>query len=211
MRPRLAGALLAALLPGCAGQGDAPASTPAQDAVRPPDPRPEQPVELPTSRAAPAVAEDAGIYTSIAASRCTVEELGDELGSTSSTCQGLPPYRLVVTDSDARQGLEVVHGEGPPQSLQLGTRVSGAFSDLGEIVEWRRDAAGAPSALIVRFNAYDQPEKPNRATSFLVVARLADRGSCVVNVLAPGPQQNRQAREAADAAASAPCLPVHWN
>lgn len=147
-----------------------------------------------------------GRYTSLAGAACKTEELGDELGGTRTTCAGIAPYRLIVTDSDARQMLDVVEGQGKPQPLQLAQKVSAAFSDLGDTVEWWPQGDAAPSALITRFNAYEHPEQPDRTTSYLVIAKLkAGQRSCVTEVIPPGPSQNMLAREAAARAPAAPC------
>ncbi len=134
---------------------------------------------------------------------CRTEQIGDELGGTRTTCAGEPPYALVVTDSDARQALAVAEGKGKPQPLELASRVSAAFSDLGDTVEWR-PLEGAPTAMIVRYNAYMHPEQPERATSFLVVVKL-EPAACIVDVVPAGPDQNAKVRDIADRAAGMAC------
>ncbi len=149
------------------------------------------------------VSSEEGRYTSLQGPHCRTEVLGDEIQSTRTTCAGVAPYNLVVTDSDARQSIDVIAGDGAPQPLMFGMTVSGAFSELGDTVEWRPASEATPTALITRFNAYQHPD---RVTSYLVVAKLLTKqGSCVTEVIAPGAKQNVLAREAADRAATAPC------
>ena len=191
----LALALLLAL-PACTPTSSepAPAPTPAPIAPSAPPapagPAPEAPVD--------------GRYTSLRGAHCKTVELGDELGSTETRCDGVPPYTLVVTDSDARQHLAIVEGDGEPHSLEFASRVSAGFSELGDTVEWWPQGDAAPTALIVRFKAYEHPEQPDRTTPYLVVSKLG-ASPCVTEVIAPAANQNQAAREAAGRAASASC------
>ena len=161
----------------------------------------EAPIQSPA--ATPTAEADSGRYTQLVGGHCRTEQIGDELGGTRTTCAGEPPYALVVTDSDARQALAVAVAEGKPQPLELASRVSAAFSDLGDTVEWR-PLEGTPTAMIVRFNAYDTPKQPERATSFLVVVKL-ERPACIVDVVPAGPDQNAKARDIADGAVGMAC------
>lgn len=96
---------------------------------------------------------------------------------------------------------------GKPQPLALWSVASGAFSKLGPRVEWRYPPeARQPDALIVRYDAFEQPEQPDRATSYLLVVKLAASGSCLVAKLPPGPGQNDAARTAADQAQTSACI-----
>lgn len=187
---------LSLALSACAPAADAPAP-----AAQPPASQPATPAAPP-----PVATEDGeGRYTSLRGPHCKTVELGDELGSTETRCDGVPPYTLVVTDGDARQHLAVIEGEGTPRSLEFGSRVSAAFSDLGDTVEWWPQGDAAPTALIVRFNAYEHPEQPDRTTSYLVVSKLGG-SPCVTARIPPGAGQNQAARDAAERAATAACL-----
>ena len=110
-------------------------------------------------------------------------------------------------DSDLRASLDVIKDGGKPQRLEFWSVASGAFSHLGPSAEWRfPQGAKEPNVLIVRFNASEQPDQPDRVTSYLLVAKLAASGSCVVAKLPPGPGQNEAARAAADQAQDSACL-----
>ena len=92
-------------------------------------------------------------------------------------------------------------------TLEFWNVASGAFSHLGPSAEWRfPQGASQPNALIVRFNAAEQPGQPDRVTSYLLVVRLAASGSCLVAKLLPGSGQNEAARVAADKAQDSTCL-----
>jgi hypothetical protein len=64
-------------------------------------------------------------------------------------------------------------------------------------------ARARPTALIIRLGVSDEIQ---RVTSYLVVARVSPRMSCVTEVIRPAANQNELARRAADRAAGRPCL-----
>jgi hypothetical protein len=63
-----------------------------------------------------------------------------------------------------------------------------------------------PVALIVRVNAYENPENPGKTTSYMAVAKITPQRTCVTDKIAPSARANEEARRAADTAASKPCL-----
>ena len=151
--------------------------------------------------------EETGHYTSLAVADCKVIDIDEEAGGSTSICPGMGGYQLRVLDGDARMSIDVIAPGGGRHPLDLWTVASGAFSSLGPRAEWRfAEKGGAPSALIVRFEAYEFPEQPQRTTSYLLVARLAGKDTCLTAQIAPGPGQNLAARDAADRAANAACL-----
>jgi hypothetical protein len=81
----------------------------------------------------------------------------------------------------------------------------GGFSSVGEQAEWRMKGK-TPVALIVRFNVSEDPEDPNRRTSYLVVAKITKNEICVTEALKPTRSHNYEARKAADKSATRPCL-----
>jgi hypothetical protein len=151
--------------------------------------------------------EEPDHYTSLAPADCKVIDTDEEAGGSTSICPGISGYKLRVLDGDARMSIDVIAPDGGRHPLDLWTVASGAFSSLGPRAEWRFAAdGGAPTALIVRFEAYEFPEQPERTTSYLLVARLAGEDTCLTARIAPGLSQNLKAREAANRAAGAPCL-----
>ena len=66
--------------------------------------------------------------------------------------------------------------------------------------------AKAPIGLILRYNASEDPEHPDRTTSYLVVAKITRNEICVTDKIAPGANANADARRAADTATNKPCL-----
>jgi len=87
--------------------------------------------------------------------------------------------------------------------------VSGGFSTVGPRAEWRmarQNGKLAPVALIIRYNANEDPEKPQKVNSYLVVAKITSAEICVTDKILPGPKANEEARRAADIASTKPCL-----
>ena len=63
-----------------------------------------------------------------------------------------------------------------------------------------------PVALILRYNASEDPEQPNKLTSYLAVVKITPTEICVTDKISPGPKANDDARRAADNAATNPVL-----
>jgi hypothetical protein len=63
-----------------------------------------------------------------------------------------------------------------------------------------------PVALIIRYNANDDPESPNKQSSYLAVTKITTTEICVTDKIMPGAKANEDARSAADTAANKPCL-----
>ncbi|HEX2268493.1 MAG TPA: hypothetical protein VHH35_03120, partial [Pyrinomonadaceae bacterium] len=61
-------------------------------------------------------------------------------------------------------------------------------------------------ALIIRYNANEDPESPNKQSSYLAVTKITASEICVTDKIMPGANANEEARRAADAAATKPCL-----
>jgi hypothetical protein len=87
--------------------------------------------------------------------------------------------------------------------------ISDRFSHLGKKAEWRVSKAKGvvtPVALIVRFNASEDPAKPEKESSYLAVAKITNQEICITAKIAPSATANEDARKAADEAATKPCL-----
>ena len=63
-----------------------------------------------------------------------------------------------------------------------------------------------PVALIVRYNASENPEDSNKTTSYLAVAKITAEEICVTDKISPGASANEDAQRAADAATTKACL-----
>ncbi len=196
---RITPAFSVLLLAACSGQSepapvasDAPVVAPVatETAAAPPT---AEPAEGPSSR-----------YTSL--KDCKVEDLREEEDWSVSRCNGPGGYTLMVDYGDARDDLRLIKPGGKPVDLGLLSLNGGGFNSLGDAVEWRGEGVGAafvPTALIVRNNAVETPERPEQPTALLVVIDL--KQACAVAQVRPAAGQNEAARKIADGPRQ-PCL-----
>ena len=146
------------------------------------------------------------VYTPIGEKQCRTiksHEAGDE--GFEARCRGAAGYKLLLSEGDLRQNIVVVTPKGVEHSLELWSVVSGGFSSVGPKAEWRL-AGAKPVALILRYNTSEDAEAPNKNTSYLAVAKITATEICVTDKISPGPKANEDARRAADAASTKPCL-----
>ena len=142
-------------------------------------------------------------YTSIEPKRCrTIKSAKSDY---EGRCRGVAGYTLLVSEGDLRQNVTVVTPQGTKHSLDLWDVISGGFSSVGSKAEWRM-AKQTPVALIVRYNASEDPAQPEKLTSYLAVAKITATEVCVTDKISPGPTANEDARRAADSATTKPCL-----
>jgi hypothetical protein len=150
------------------------------------------------------------IYTDLAANKCkTIKAGGEEAEGPTQVCPGVAGYKLITEEGDLRANIKVVDPKGKQHSLDLWSVVSSAFSTLGQKAEWRvvkKNGKVTPVALIVRYNASENPEDSSKITSYLAVAKITPQKICVTDKIAPSATANEEARRAADSAASKPCL-----
>ena len=145
------------------------------------------------------------VYTNLGEKACrTIKLTSDEGGSYLGECRGIGGYKLQLLEGDLRQSINVVDPNGRKTELNL-WNVSGGFSHVGPTAEWRMDGK-RPVALIVRFNASENPEEPSRTTSYLVVIKITRGSICITDALRPTRSHNFEARRAAEASAARPCL-----
>jgi hypothetical protein len=149
------------------------------------------------------------VYTDLAAIKCkTIESSDEEAGSYRGECAGVGGYKLEVLEGDLRQTINVAAPGGKKFELDLWSKVSSGFSQLGNKAEWRVSRAGKivkPKALIVRYNANENPEKPEQTTSYLVVIKITKNEICVTDVIKSSADANSKARMLADDSANKPC------
>ena len=191
--------LLSLLLAACSGSNDpAPAGSDAPAAA-------VATTDAPPPPGSEAVSVGRGShYTSL--KDCKGTELREDEDWSVSSCAGPHGYGLILEYGDARDDLRLVRPGGKPIELGLLQLNGGGFNSLGDAVEWRGTGAGAafkPTALIVRNNAVEHPERPEQLTGFLVVIDLAQ--ACVVAQIRPSAGHNEAARRIADGPKQ-PCL-----
>lgn len=144
-------------------------------------------------------------YTSLKTKDCISLDDGHEYSI--QQCPAFAAYELRVIFADLRQSLTLAK-DGKEYPLDFYTTISGGFSALGDVLEWRFEkTTKAPKlrALITRFNVEDQPDS-NKQTSYLVVTKITADEICVVDKVPPVKQQNEKARRIADKAHTLSCL-----
>ena len=150
------------------------------------------------------------VYTSLAEKQCRKmksAEAGDD--GYEGRCRGIGGYALLLSEGDLRQNITVITPKGAKHSLELWDVISGGFSHVGPKAEWRvamQKGKQTPVALILRYNASENPDQPNRLTSYLAVSKITSTEICVTDKILAGPKANEDARRAADNATTKPCL-----
>lgn len=136
-------------------------------------------------------------YTSLGKDNCKLIEESDEGPYWRIRCGGDGGFTVDYTESDLRQGIELIDAAGKRTSLEIPSKVAvGAFDRLGPQIEWRGDRNGKRDSLIVR--VYVAQDSGEQDKPVLAVARLAPV-PCVIGIVEPGANQNARARALADA------------
>lgn len=148
------------------------------------------------------------VYTELSGPNCKALEENATEGWAKGRCRGTAGYMLDWSEGDLRQTLNVIDPKGRDFPLELWSTVASGFSSLGDKAEWRVKKVGkkvSPIALIVRYNVSEDPEKPEKTTSYLTVSKITADEVCVTDVVKPGSDANQQARDLADIATSKQC------
>ncbi len=161
--------------------------------------------------AATAMAQtNSSVYTPLAEKQCrTIKSPDPQTGDYEGRCRGAAGYTLIVTEGDLRQNVIVVTPKGAKHPLELWDVISGGFSSVGPKAEWRmakENGKLTPVALIIRYNANEDPESPNKQSSYLAVTKITPSEICITDKILPSANANEEARRAADAAATKPCI-----
>ncbi|HEU4796023.1 MAG TPA: hypothetical protein VFT02_10365 [Pyrinomonadaceae bacterium] len=156
------------------------------------------------------VAQNRSTYTSLTVKNCrTIKTETTGAGDYEGRCRGVAGYSLTLLEGDLRQNIIVNTPKGAKHSLELWDVISGGFSHVGPKAEWRMTRQNGklqPAALIIRYNASENPDNPNKHTSYLAVAKITPTEICITDKISAGPNANVEARRAADSAATKPCL-----
>ena len=155
-------------------------------------------------------AQNRSVYTSLDVKQCrTIKTETTGAGDYEGRCPGVAGYSLTLLEGDLRQNIIVNTPKGKKHSLELWDVVSGAFSSVGPKAEWRmakQNGKLSPVALIIRYNASENPDNPDKRTSYLAVAKITPNEICITDKISPSANANSEARRAADSAATKPCL-----
>lgn len=143
-------------------------------------------------------------YTDLMDTKCKTLELNeDEGGLYKGECKGVAGYKLHVIEGDLRQTVNVVFPDKNIHELRFWEHFGG-FSAVGSKAEWRVKSK-KPIALIVRLNVSEDPEKPDKQSSYLIVSKITKDTACITEILKPMRSQNAEARRAADRSSGKPC------
>ena len=147
------------------------------------------------------------VYTDLTDKACkTLESDSSGSGWYKGQCQGISGYKLILTEADIRQSIDVITPKGKSFPLDLINNVSLNFSTVGKKAEWRIAANKQPVALILRYNANEDAADPAKVTSYLVVSKLTDKLVCITDIVKPQPNANEIARQLAAQAPTKACL-----
>ena len=156
------------------------------------------------------VAQNRSVYTSLEAKHCrTIKTETTGAGDYEGRCRGVAGYSLTLLEGDLRQNIIVNTPKGTKHSLELWDVISGGFSSVGPKAEWRmatNNGKQSPVAVIIRYNASENPDSPDKRTSYLAVAKITPTEICITDKISPSANANTEARSAADSAANRPCL-----
>ena len=146
------------------------------------------------------------VYTDLSDKACkTLESDSSGSGWYKGQCKGISGYKLILTEGDIRQSIDVVTPKGKSFPLDLIANVSPHFSTVGHKAEWRVSANKQPIALILRYNANEDDANPSKVTSYLVVSKLTEKMACITAIVTPQANANVIARQLADQASNKPC------
>jgi hypothetical protein len=149
------------------------------------------------------------VYTSLDDKSCkTLESKTENTGWYRGEGKGAGGYKLQVTEDDLRQSVDVVAPNKQKYELDFPGHVSGGFSSVGARAEWRVSRRGKtvlPIALIIRFNASENPENSSIITSYLVITKITKNQICITKIVKPGAKANEEARKLADESGDKPC------
>ena len=150
-------------------------------------------------------AQNKSVYTSLSVKACKELKAAEGEGTEyQGDCPGIAGYKLRLLEGDLRQSIDVIAPSKKTYQLKF-WNISGGFSYVGDQAEWRVKGK-SPVAIIVRFNVSEDPEKTDRRTSYLVIAKITKNEICVTDVLKPTRSHNFEARRAADRSAVSPCF-----
>lgn len=156
------------------------------------------------------LAQNRSVYTPLDVKHCrTIKTETTGAGDYEGRCRGVAGYSLTLLEGDLRQNIIVNTPKGAKHSLELWDVISSGFSSVGPKAEWRMASQNGkllPAALIIRYNASENPDNPNKLTSYLAVAKITPTTICITDKISPGANANIDARRAADSAANKPCL-----
>lgn len=153
------------------------------------------------------------VYTELGGGGCKKEvDRSDPNETPYLLCGGVAGYRLIVRRVDAgRQSIDVVDEGQRVHPLNYEETVTRYMSNLTGKAEWRvstQDGKQAPIALIVRVQAREDNDNPEKVThTHVAVAKITPKEACVTDAIPEGTRGAAELRSMADSAGARPCAP----
>ncbi|WP_321477981.1 hypothetical protein [uncultured Paludibaculum sp.] len=163
--------------------------------------------------APPSGAAIRSVYTSLTPESCRKEiDRNDPNETPYLVCPGASGYALIVRRVDAgRQSIDVVDPAQHVLPLNYQEFVTRHMSNLDGQAEWRvatRDGKEIPIALIVRVQAREDNENPEKVThSYVAIAKIAPNAACVTDRVTGNTQSLAEVHSTADTAQERQCAP----
>jgi len=144
-------------------------------------------------------------YTSIAQKDCRTLE-SDNLGSIEE-CESFADIKVTVIEGDIKQGI-MLRRDGKNYELNFRNAISYTFISLGLELEWRykRNQFDNPIALITRLDVNNDPEDPEKISSYLVVSKITDNEICIVGKIEAQKNKNQMAKDMAEKSSTMSCI-----
>jgi hypothetical protein len=154
------------------------------------------------------------VYTALDAGSCRKEiDKKDPNETPYHVCPGIAGYTLILRLVDAgRQSIDVMHSPQRVFPLDFHEFITRHMSNLDGNAEWRvaiKDGKRVPIALIVRVQAREDNDNPERVThSYFAVAKVTPNKVCVTDRIIVGAQPEAHVRSTADSAQERQCAPA---
>lgn len=154
----------------------------------------------------------ASVYTELTSQSCRKEVDKDDPNETPYlVCSGVEGYALAVRRVDAgRRSIDVIAPSAQIHPLNYQDVVTRHMFTLGQKAEWRvskSDHKRAPIALIVRVQAREDNDNPDRVThTYITVTKVTPHEVCVTDTILAGTRTESVVRSIADSARERPCV-----
>lgn len=165
------------------------------------------------SPAVPTQAEIQSVHTDLGAGSCKTEvDKSDPNETPYLVCPGVAGYTLIVRRvGSGRRSIDIVDPSQRAFPLNYQEFITRHMSTLDDQAEWRvatRDGSQVPIALMVRVQARESNDDPEKVTtSYLAVAKITPNEVCVTDRIPEGTQPEAQVRSEANAAPEKRCAP----
>lgn len=152
------------------------------------------------------------IYTDLSAEKCREEiDKSDPNETPHRRCPGVAGYTLIMRLVDSgRESIDIIDPKQHVFPLNYDDFITRYMFSLSSKAEWRvrtdEEGKQVPMALIVRVQAHEDSDNPEKVTHFyFAVAKITSNESCVTDRILENTRSAEQVRQAADLAQTKPC------